>query len=62
MKKCRQPQLEIGTWTNEMAVDPNSSDVDFNEDEDELLDPNVALPSNLMMIDKNWTWGGRSRL
>jgi hypothetical protein len=62
MKKCRPPQVEIGTWSNDMASGGTFSEPEYDEDEDELLDPNVALPSNLMMLDKNWTWGGRSKL
>ncbi|ODN02294.1 Endoribonuclease Dcr-1 [Orchesella cincta] len=63
MKKCRPPTLEIGMWTNEMASETLANELDFDDDDDELLmDPTVALPSNLMMLDKNWTWGGRSRL
>ena len=65
MKKLRQPEMVIGTWSNDMAAAPDDgveSDIDFNEDEDELFDPTVALPSNLTMISKNWTWGGKSRL
>lgn len=62
MKKCKPLTLEIGTWTNEMASETLANELDYDEDEDELLDPTVALPSNLMMLDKNWTWGGRSRL
>ncbi|CAG7831733.1 unnamed protein product [Allacma fusca] len=65
MKKCRQPEMVIDTWSNDMAAAPDdvgSSDAEFNEDEDELFDPTVALPSNLTMISKNWTWGGKSRL
>jgi len=63
MKKCKEPVLEIGVWTNEMAANvPIVEPDEFDEDEDELMDPNIAFPSNLMMCDKNWTWGGRSRL
>ncbi|CAL8072692.1 unnamed protein product [Orchesella dallaii] len=63
MKKCRPPTLEIGMWTNEMASETLANEQDYDDDDDELLmDPTVALPSNLMMLDKNWTWGGRSRL
>lgn len=63
MKKCRQPTLEIGTWSNEMASETLANEQDYDDDDDELLmDPMMALPSNLMMLDKNWTWGGRSRL
>jgi len=62
MKKCKPPALEIGLWTNEMAANVEPPEPELDEDEDELLDPNIAFPSNLMMLDKNWTWGGRSRL
>jgi hypothetical protein len=64
MKKCKPPTLEIGMWSNDMAADVNEPpEAEFEEEEDELLlDPTVAFPSNLMMLDKNWSWGGRSRL
>lgn len=62
MKKCKPPTLEIGMWSNDMASSTEQPEPDFEEEEDELLDPMIAFPSNLMMLDKNWTWGGRSRL
>jgi len=62
IKKCKPPSLEIGTWSNEMAADVEPPENEFEEDEDELIDVNVAFPSNLVVLDKNWTWGGRSRL
>lgn len=62
MKKCKPPSLEIGMWSNDMAADVGPTEVEEEEEEDELLDPTVAFPSNLMMLDKNWSWGGRSRL
>jgi hypothetical protein len=63
MKKCKPPTLEIGMWSNDMAASLEPPEVEVEEEEDELLlDPTVAFPSNLMMLDKNWTWGGRSRL
>lgn len=48
-------------WSNDMAASYEAPEPEV-EEEDDLLDPTVAFPSNLMMLDKNWTWGGRSRL
>ena len=45
-----------------MAKGTTSSEPDYDEEEDELLDPNVALPSNLMMLDQKVSWGGRYKL
>ncbi|XP_045117538.1 endoribonuclease Dcr-1-like isoform X2 [Portunus trituberculatus] len=49
--------MEIGTWSNDMAVDPPSppfTEDDLNgsdEFEIDTFDPNVALPDNLTLLD-----------
>ncbi|XP_066967294.1 endoribonuclease Dcr-1-like [Macrobrachium rosenbergii] len=50
--------MEIGTWSNDMAVDPPTPPFDMNADmstaddfEIDTFDPNVALPDNLTLLD-----------
>ncbi|KAK7081970.1 Endoribonuclease Dicer, partial [Halocaridina rubra] len=50
--------MEIGTWSNDMAVDPPTppfnADEDMNTVEDfeiDTFDPNVALPDNLTLLE-----------
>ncbi|XP_071514662.1 endoribonuclease Dcr-1 isoform X2 [Panulirus ornatus] len=49
--------MEIGTWSNDMAVDPPTppyslDDVNTADDfEIDTFDPNVALPDNLTLLD-----------
>lgn len=49
--------MEIGTWSNDMAVDPPTppyslDDVNTTDDfEIDTFDPNVALPDNLTLLD-----------
>lgn len=56
--KLRQKSnLEIGTWSNEMAQfekkggNSKSSEPTDEEDFEEMLDPNIALPDNLTFLD-----------
>ena len=63
--KLRQKSnLEIGTWSNEMAQNeakkknkknraaPDTISDGMEEDFEELLDPNIALPDNLTFLDE----------
>ena len=59
--KLRQKSnLEIGTWSNDMAQNENKQknkksrpgNDDIEEEFEELLDPNIALPDNLTFLDE----------
>ncbi len=55
--KLRQKSnLEIGTWSNEMASDSSKNKTSEPSEEDdeefeEMFDPNIALPDNLTFLD-----------
>lgn len=56
-KLREKSNLEIGTWSNEMAQfekkssNSKSSEPTDEEDFEEMMDPNIALPDNLTFLD-----------
>ena len=62
--KLRKKQLEIGTWSNEMAANEDNNkkerksrnpiiDDQFDEEDLELLDIDMALPDNLTLLSND---------
>ena len=53
-KKQHGEELEIGTWSNDMAFEkpdmPSDYEDDLDEDLDDMFDPNEALPDNLTIL------------
>ena len=56
LKLRQKSNLEIGTWSNDMAQFENDAKNQnghegLEEEFEDMLDPNIALPDNLMFID-----------
>ncbi|RXG55161.1 Endoribonuclease Dcr-1, partial [Armadillidium vulgare] len=47
----KSSEMEIGTWSNDMALNSPMPDDDANDDDFEVFDPNIELPANLTMLD-----------